>query len=259
MYGQAEIDALADDRGVVPADAAAAIRKMRVAEMWTRYDSVVIGPGASGKSRGWFESWADFASADQLEFFSGRSSNAGAAYTNQNTERTDWAQDLFQTRIEFDAPPGLSDLETDPNDGQTMPILFTQQFPDQMATRIILAESDEIAKAPARFFPAGLGGAYGQVFGAGSPGVIGGSNGEPHISNAFIWPDPILLAAKAKLTVRMGIDAPLRSFLQNIAGPGYKEIPDGKGGVRRMANWYVIRVSHWGPRYLQLRGARSSA
>jgi hypothetical protein len=258
-YGQEQIDALADDRGVVPSNAAADIRRMRVAEMWARYDSIVIGEGAADKSRGWFNSWADMAAADSLEFFSGRSSNAGAAYTNQNTERTDWAQDLYQTRIEFIAPPGLSELESDPNDGKTMPILFCETFPNQMFARVVLAESDEIAKAPCRFFPAGLGGAFGQVFGAQAPGAIGQSNGDPHVSNAWVWPDPILLAAKAKLTVKMGIDAPLRQLLQGLAGPGHKSVPDGSGGTRNVPNWYTIRVSNWGPRYLQLRGARSSS
>jgi hypothetical protein len=259
MYGQAEIDAMADERGVVPPDFAEQVRKTRVAGMWSRYDSIVVGPGAENKSRGWFNSWANMASADVLELFSGRSSNAGKAYTNQNTERTDWAQDLYHTRIEFVAPPGLSELETDVNDGQTMPILFSQQFPDQMSTTILLADSDEIAKAPARHFPAGLGGAYPTVFGAASPGAIGASNGDPHVSNAWVWPDPIMLAAKAKLTVRLALDAPLRAMLLGIGGPGYKEIPDGSGGVKKMPNWYIIRVSHWGPRFLQLRGGRSSS
>lgn len=259
-FGQdVNLDALADSRGVIEKTAAARIRQIRSAEMWDRYDSIVIGPGASDKSRGWFDTWEDFANADQLEWFSGRDTAAGPAYTNQNTERTDWAQDLYQTRIEFIAPPGLGDLETDVNDGQTLPILFTQQFPNQISIKVVLADSDEIARAPASHFPAGIGGAYPSVYGAAAPGAIGAPNGDPHISNAWKWPDPIMLAAKAKLTVRGSIDAPLRGLLAAMAGPGYKDMPDGKGGIKQMPNWYTIRISHWGPRYLQIRGARSSA
>ena len=114
-------------------------------------------------------------------------------------------------------------------------------------------------RAPAAHYPAGLGPAYGLVSGASAPTALGGTNGEPHISNSFMWPDPVMLAAKAKLTVRGSIDAPLRSFLSKLDGPGTKQVPDGKGGFVTIDNWYVIRISHWGPRYLQLRGGRSSS
>ena len=258
MYGQ-DIEALADSRGVVPPDAAANIRKMRSAETWTRYDTIVIGKGASQRSRGWFETWKEFSEADQLEWFSGRDTAAGPAYTNQNTERTDWAQDLYQTRIEFIVPPGLADLETDSNDALITPVLFSTLFPNLISIKVVLADSDEIMRAPAAFYPAGLGPAYGHISGAASPSTIAPSNGEPHISNSFVWPDPIMLAAKAKLTVRGSIDAPLRGLLADMIGPGSKNVPIGDGATSNMPNWYGIRISFWGPRYLQIRGARSSA
>lgn len=257
-FGQ-DMEVLEDNRGVIQKDSAAQIRQMRAAEMWDRYDSVVCGENSALRSRGWFNSWQDFANADQLEWFSGRDTAAGSAYVNQNTERTDWAQDLYFTRIEFVTPPGLGDLETDPNDAVTTPTLFTQQFPNQIAIRVILAESDEIMRAPAAHYPAGLGAAYPLIAGAASPTALGAPNGEPNINNSFKWPDPIMLAAKAKLTVRGQIDAPLRALLQGIGGPGSKQIPDGAGGFVETPNWYTIRISHWGPRYLQIRGARSSA
>lgn len=257
MFGEQEV--IADGRGVIDKASAASIRDLRAAEMWDRYDSIVIGPGAALRSRGWFNNWVDFAGADQLEWFSGRDTAAGPAYTNQTTERTDWAQDLYQTRIEFLTPPGIGDLETDENDAQFTPLWFSTVFPNQISIRVVLAESDEIMRGPAAHFPAGLGGAYPLVAGAGAPTTVGSSNGEPHVSNAWKWPDPIMLAAKAKLTVRGSIDAPLRALLGAMAGPGNKLVPDGQGGFIEVPNWYVIRVSNWGPRYLQIRGARSSA
>jgi hypothetical protein len=68
-----------------------------------------------------------------------------------------------------------------------------------------------------------------------------------------------MLAAKAKLTVRGSIDAPLRAMLASLPGPGAKRIPIGNGQYYEMPNWYGIRISFWGPRYLQMRGARSSS
>lgn len=259
MFGQADTESLADSRGIIPADRAEQIRELRVAEMWERYDSVVIGPGASSKSKGWFESWRDFASADNLQWFSGRDTNAGPAFVNQNTERTDWAQDLYFTRIEFISPPGISDIETDSNDAQIMPTLFAQQFPSQISIRVVMSDSDEIAKAPANHFPGGHGVTNPIISSASSPSVLAGAQGEPHVSNGWRWPEPVMLAAKAKITVVGGIDAPLRSMLTALSGPGYKRIPNGQGGFVQMPNWYVIKITHAGPRYLQLRGARSSA
>jgi hypothetical protein len=256
---QAEIDAEADGRGVIPPAVADEIRSLRAAEQWERVDSVVIGDGAAARSRGWFDTWADFAAADQIAWFSGRDTGAGPAYVNVTTERTDWAQDLYSTGIEFIAPTGIADIEEDANDAQITPLLFTSMLPTMMSIRVTLADSDEIAKAPANHFPAGYGVAYPVVSAAAAPSVIGGSQGEPRVGNGWKWPEPVMLAAKAKISVFGGLDAPIRQALAALPGPGFKLIPDGAGGVIRMANWYQIKITHRGPRYLQLRGGRSSA
>lgn len=257
MYGQETPGA--DDRGVMGPNAVAELRRTRSREQWSRFDSVIIGPGAARLSRGFFDNWVDFAAAEQLQWFSGRDTGAGNAYTNQLTERTDWAQDLYQTRIEFITPVGMADLETEANDGDVTPILFAHELPNALAMAVTLAESDNIAKAPASHFPAGFGPAYPVVSGAAAPTVIPGTNGEPSIGNSWKWPEPITLAAKAKLTVAGTIDQPYRQMFANLPGPGFRNIAIAGGGVFAMPNWYIIRVSFDGPRYLQLRGARSSA
>lgn len=266
MYGQEMIPMgpggggnTEDDRGVLGAAAVANLRKTRSREQWTRFDSVIIGPGAARLSRGFFDSWVDFAAADQLQWFGSRDGGAGPSYTNQLTERADWAQDLYQTRMEFISPTGMSDLETDANDGDITPLLFSHELPNTMSMNVVLAESDNIARAPAVHFPAGFGPAYSVVSGAAAPTVIAGTNGEPSVRNSWIWPEPITLAAKAKLTVTAGIDQPLRQLFANLPGPGFRNIPIAGGGVHALPNWYIIRISFVGPRYLQLRGARSSA
>lgn len=258
MYGQ-DIQPEADDRGVVSRMGVAELRKTRSREQWSRFDSVIIGPGAARLSRGFFDNWDDFAAAESIQWFSGRDTGAGPAYTNQLTERTDWAQDLYQTRFEFITPPGMSDLETESVDGDITPILFAQELPNAMAIAVTLAESDNIAKAPASHFPAGFGTAYPVISGAAAPTVLGGSNGEPVVGNSWKWPEPITLAAKAKLTVTGTIDQPFRSLFANLPGPGFRNVPKRGGGFHQLPNWYIIRVSFDGPRYLQLRGARSSA
>jgi len=248
-----------DSRGVISKNLAAQIRQIRAGEIWERVDSVVIGPGAAARSRGWFNSWADMAGADQLQWFSGRDTAAGPAYVNQSTERTDWAQDLYQTHIEFISPTGLAEYESVGDDAQITPILFSQMLPQMLSIRITLADADEIAKAPSSHFPAGFGPTYPVFAGAASTAVMPGTQGEPTVSNSWKWPEPIMLAAKAKITVYGNIDAPIRDVFRTLPGPGNKLIPDGLGGQIVMPNWYTIRITHRGPRYLQLRGSRSSS
>lgn len=257
MYGQ--LDVTPDSRGVIPQDQAAEIRRMRAEEQWERVDSVVVGQGSQQLTRGWFDDWGGFSAADQLQWFSGRDTGAGPAFTNQTTERTDWAQDIHHVAVEFISPPGIADIETEAIDGQTTPLLFTQMLPSMMSLRVVLADSDEIAKAPANHFPAGFGTSYPLVSGAAAPTTFGGNVGEPVVSNTWKFPLPVMLAAKAKITVIGQIDQPIRAALSAIPGPGFKSLPNKAGGFFLLANWYQIKITLRGPRYLQLRGARSSA
>lgn len=255
-FGQAE----ADSRGVVPPGLAEQLRGIRAQEAWNRFDSVCIDETV-GNVPGWFTSWALFAAADEYQWFSGRAGAVGKSYSNQLTERADWAQDIYGVSIQFIAPPGIADLETDPNDALNLPILFTQYMPRMMSFRMVLAESDEISHAPGEQYPAGYGVTYPLISNAAAPVVSAGNNGEAVVTNMYRFPEPIMLAAQAKLTVVGRLDQPMRGLLQNIVGPGAKLVPTGIPATpfHRMPNRYIIRVTAVGPRYMQLRGARSAA
>ena len=248
-----------DKRGLLSPEEMAKIRKMRVGEQWERIDSIVIGPGARDVDDGWFNTWEEFSEADELVLFQGRSSNVGKSLSNQQTERTDWAQTIHQTLCEYVSPTGFTDLETDVNDGFFSPQMFVQMLPNFMNWKVTLAESDDMTLAPGSHYPSGFGAAYGLTDGAAAPSAYGGSQGEPVISQGWKWPEPLQLAAKSSIAVRGKIDQPFRRFLGNLPGPGMKQVPDGEGGVVELENWYVIRWTHRGPRWLQIRGARSSA
>lgn len=260
-YGQAD-PASADERGVVPYDIQARIRKLRVEEQWERYDSFVVGEDAGNQSDTWFNTWVDMANAEEIQLFSGRAPNVGKSYTNQTTERTDWAQDIHSIGIEMIAPPGIADLESDANDAVNLPLIFSNIFPQMLHVEVVLAESDSIASAPANHFPAGYGVSYPAMSAAAAPVVIGGNNGEPVVSNTWKFPEPIMLAAKAKITMRFRIDAPIRQLFANISGPGHKVVPTGNAApndTHNFPNRYVVKATLRGPRFLQVRGARSSA
>lgn len=248
-----------DKRGLLTDEEYKHLLATRVGEQWERTDSICIGPGCRDQDDGWFNTWAEFAAADELVWYSGRSSNVGKSLANQLTERTDWAQDIHQSLIEYIAPPGLSDFESDPNDGFVTPQLFVQQLPNFMNFRVQLAEADDMTLSPGSHFPSGFGTSFTDNDGAAAPSTFAGNQGAVDVFQGWKWPEPLRLAAKSKITIIARIDQPYRGFLTSLPGPGFKEIPDGNGGIVRLPNQYVIRCTQRGPRYLQIRGARSSA
>lgn len=249
-----------DTRGRVKSDAATLIRQLRVAEAWERYDGIAIGPGARDIDQNYFNTWSDLASADIITWFSSRAPGVGKSFTNQRTERTDWAQDFYQFGMEFYAPAGFADLETDQNDAQFFPLLFVKELAKRMSIRITIADTDEILVIPANRAPSGVGDASAFADGSAAPFMSPGVQGVPIMSNTWKFPVPIMLPAVGKITVEARIDNPLRNFYQQFtASPGSKRVfnPATQAFVE-MGNLYTIIAAFRGPRYLQFRGAREA-
>lgn len=274
LYGQ-EIDAEAAaggdvsiSRGRVPPGLAQRIRNSRVAEQWTRYDSIVVGPGARDLDNSFFNDFREFVEADVLTWFSSRGTNVGQSLVNQNTEREDWAQDIYQTGIEFLAPTAFGDDVQSAGEAGPLQTMFVKELPKYMPFDIQIGNTDTIALFPGNHAPPGFG--VTNQFANSSPAVVfdAGSQGDAHVSNSWKWPEKIMLPAQAKLTVRAQVNSPLREFLRGLpfGVPGIQSIPftgfDENGNPISIdvpfKNWFVIRIFMRGPRYLQLRGARSA-
>ncbi len=250
-----------DQRGRVKPDAAALIRQLRVAEPWERYDSNVIGENAELIDSGWSNTWADLVAGDSITWFGNRNSSVGKSYTNQRDSRTDYAQDFYQFGMEFYAPPGFADLETDPNDAQVMPLLFVKQLAEQMALTVTIADTDPILLIPANRAPAGIGDANAYADGSAAPFMNPGTQGAPVMTNTWKFPVPIMLPAVARISVEARIDNPMRTFLsQFTASPGAKLVFNpATNAFERLANFYIMKAGFRGPRYLQFRGAREAS
>lgn len=246
------------------------VRALRSKEQWLRYDSVVIGPGARATDPSWFDTWAQFADADSILFNGGkRSANVGLAYTNQTSEAEDFAQDVYQSGVEWIAPVGILDLETDPLDALLMPLVFTQELPNRTSFRVTMADTDTVSVLPGIHLPAGVGTTSSATDDSSSDVTVPGHTGTADVRNTWNWPEPIKIPAKGQFSVRMRIDQPWkRCLLSLINSPGNKNIPITPlpAGASQLPvveevlcpNWYIIRLWHRGPRYVQLRGARSS-
>jgi hypothetical protein len=222
------------------------IRVLKDREQFERYDTVMIGEGQSAISKGYFDT---FQAAGKTTH-----SNVDLAYTNQTSDRYDYAQDLYTCEMEFLAPTMIEEFEEDAASTLYATQMWTQQCPQHLGMNVLLADADIIAQSPASTFLAGKGSAG--AFATDSAGGIysGGTNGTPAKGNGWSWPEPIMVTAKANLTVKGWSSQWLRDALSQMPPPGAKLIPDGSGGRVRVPNLYGIRITFRGPRYLQLRG-----
>lgn len=254
---------MAEDRTPIGPQTYDSLLGLRDQNVWTVYDSYVIGEGANRVDTGWADNWQDFANSDKIVLFSGRKPSVGEALTNQIGERRDWAQNIAFGQIEFFITvPQLGEYLTNPEDAQAIAAMFSQVLPNMMTLRIGLADqADTILVIPVAHMPAGHGN-FGQHYSASAaPSMNIGTSGLPIRKNFFAFPKNLKLAAKSKLDVEMRISNPLKAFLgnPNLSLPGRFELVNGAGQTVSMPVWYVIRVSFHGARFLQLRGARSAA
>lgn len=245
-------------------------RKVRAREVWIRYDSIVIGPGAKQINNKWFESFAEFANADNLVWFDGsRTRSDGLAYCNISGDTEDWAQMIYQSGIEFIAPIGSAGFDAiGIEDNGIMQNLFVNELPKRMSLTVNMMDTDDVSIAPAIYYPPGVGtsGQTGLV--ASAISFQAGQTGTPEVRNTWSWPEPLEVPARSKIQMFGRIDKPIQGFLRELDNvPGFKTLPvplTAAGGDLQVSrnvqlrNWYVLRAWHRGPRFVQLRGARTA-
>lgn len=240
------------------------MRNLRDRQPWVLYDSVVVGPGA-GRIQGWHNTYGSFAGADELRFNDGTRTegNAGPIYCNQNGDTQDWAMDIYQTKVEFIAPFGWEEMESNAFDAGAGPFFWLQELPARSVFQVKLADSDEMLRVPGVMLPSNMGVEGAAVAGAASTFALPGHTGHAALTQGWLWPQPLEVPAKGKIATIMRLGTPIKQFYQALTAlPATKNItvPLAAGGFQVVPypNWYVIRVSHWGARSVQLRGARSS-
>ena len=260
----AEAEKAADGGGKrVPPDLADIIRAVRNKEQFQRYDTVAVGPTARQFDDGWFDTFAAMARASTIGMFSGRNEQVGEAYTNQTTERYDYAQDIYSFSIELIAPVGLGDFDEQATDTVFWPQYWITQVAAQMSVVVKLADADTILTCPLTHVPASVGPSGLTATDTAGPIVVPGTNGIGYFKNAWVWPEPIMVPAKGRISCNFALANPLKEFLLLYPNsPGNKQVPQvppgPQGQTNTLPNWFLIRGTFRGPRYLQLRGARSA-
>lgn len=236
-------------------------RGMRAEESWERVDTVVIGPNARDVDSGWFNTWEEFAKASKIVWGVERR-DAGDSFSNLSGPQEDFSQLIYQSGIDFIAPPGIGALDTQILD-TIMPEIFMRMLPESMAFQVQQANTDDVLNVPGSHLP-GVAGVTGATLnGAGSLVLDAGQRGTADVRNSWQWVKPLQVPAKSKLQVIGRVDGEMRDFLLSLPiSPGQKNVPflDSNNELSQavLRNWYRIRVWHRGPRFVQLRGARSA-
>lgn len=251
-------------------DLESTLRNLRDRGSWVRYDSIVVGPGAGSSNTtganvpGWFNTFSAMAQAEDLTFLAGArtQANAGNTYCNLSGDTEDWAMDVYATKVEFIVPFGWEEMELNAWDAGAGPFFWLHELPRRSHITLKLGDTDEVLRVPPIMLPSTLGVEGSSTVGAASQFALPGHTGHANLAAGWVWPSPLQVPAKGKLTAHLSIGAPLRAFFQQLDTlPGQKNITiPVAGGFRVVAypNWYTIRVSMWGARAVQLRGARSS-
>lgn len=240
------------------------VEGLRSREQWVRYDTHNVGRNARQTSTTWSETFADFANQDLLTFNDGsRTKNVGKSYCNQSGNTEDWAQEIYQTGVEFFAPVGDARSHESLFDAVSAPTLWCYELPKLMSISIKLQDTDEVLLVPAIHLPAATGVTNAGISDPGIPAVFGGNTGNVGFRDGWTWPEPLLIPKKAKMVCEVTFDRPLRPFFQQLDGnprTATYTVFDAQGNLKQVSRdlWFGIRIWHRGPRRVQLRGAYSA-
>lgn len=239
------------------------IRSIRDAHPFPLYDTMFVGAGAATADPGWYNNFQDMGIQDRLLFFQGRKANS-LAWTNQPGERRDWQYQAQQLSLEmFTVYPAMGDFVTQPLDATAYAALWAQ-LAQGMSVQITMGDAADIVwQSPLSFVPTSSAPTGTRLEAAAAPSTVLGNSGVPiKKNNVLTFPGAGLdIPAKSKIEVSLQIAAQVKQFLTNAAlpAPGQFSIPVGGGVNVQVPFWFGLRLSFYGIRRVQLRGARESS
>lgn len=229
---------------------------------WTMVDSIRVGPGMAGLSRGWFNTFAAAAQPTYWQFFLGRDTTAIGPWCNRTTERNDYAMRIYRIGLEFHVPPVFRAYADEAAD-TVWPYKWLMELPQNLQITAKIAGVDELLTLPAIAMPGGVGVSQQSSDVAASGFINPGNNGWPVWSNQFDLPEPIGVPAGAQFKLEGLLDGNFKDFMAAyVACPGNQVFPgcdpDDPAATVTQPLIFSVRAYAWGRRYVQLRGARTA-
>lgn len=240
-------------------DLAQEIRETRVREPWEFYDTIIVGLGANAVDPGWFNTFAAFANAQQLQWFRSRAPSVPQAYCNRPFDRADYHFDIERIHAEFLTPSSFG-IVSYPPDQLVMPSKWARQLPNELAVSFKISDTDEILSVVAAHLPAGAGPFGGHIDNMPNPQTEPATNGQSVWGNGWCFEEPIMIPRGATFVARGFLAPQMQTYLALLPnGPGSDILPgDNAAQLVFVPRWYGIRLRLVGARYVQLRGGRSA-
>lgn len=241
------------------------IEGIRSKELWTRYDTYVVGKEAAKRNASWDDSFLDMSARDTITFFDGsRTKQVAKSKCNVSGATEDWAQQIYHSGVEFIAPTGHLGQVQNANDATFFPGYWVGELAHHMSVSIKLQDTDEVLLLPMSHLPGGTGQANAVADGFANAVLMPGTNGPGSFKATWEWPEGLVIPAKKKMVMEVTLDTPVREFFQGLPStvPGLASVVNNDAnGVPVVTNrklWFMIRCWHRGPRRVQLRGAMTA-
>jgi hypothetical protein len=247
-------------------------QQFRADESWPLYDTVLIGRDVPNQP-GWFSTFEAFAQETEISFFNRRNrSQVGPEYCNLDTsEQLDFAYMIHSIGVDFIAPPvGTGETEqnvfTSANSANVL--MWGNDLLRHSSLQLILNQDEKLnipcSACPSGIGPSGTSSLFVNQTAApptGAPlGPMGQyTNGVPHITNRWPFPQPIRVPRNHNLRAVIKLSEWARFAANRLEGPvqlfmgNNAQSPDA-GSVPAV---FGIRVTLIGNRFVQLRNAQS--
>lgn len=238
-----------------------------VAESWTLYDTILVGPQPSGMNvEGWMADFPDLGNLNDINFFNVRNRNVGLPYNNQDTrDQLPYGFYIESIGIAFFAtimtqfetvPPGPEDFMPEKYESH----IFSVDLPNHCSVRLKLNQ-DERLKTMVPFCPPGYG-PMGDAYGQGQPSLLFGpavdtiqgivTQGMPQLNNRWLFPSILRAPRRAALSIKLQFSEYAKQLLQSMSIMNFQ---GAKGFVFTENPIYAgIQVSLMGRRLVQQRG-----
>lgn len=247
------------DPGLPPADSDMPF--LNAEEAWDIYDTIQIRDDVEGKEG--YASYVALGAVPIWPFFDQRKADIGIAYTNRDSnESLEFAYECYSIGVRFIAPEGKVEQQVGAlgPDNVYVHSIFSRMIAEHVGLRFKLRQDDKLIHT-CTLAPEGVGpnGISAVLLGGVAPvndfGSYSNTNGEPHISGRWKFPEPVEMPRGATFNVRLEPSDYCRRLLSAMIGPTAYTLSITSGEEVTKPACSLIRVDMIGKRGVQQRNA----
>jgi len=228
----------------------AELAKLRAAETWPFYDTLVIDPSLpQAQQDEGFQTYADLGRIGQVSFFGDKRkrSTVTAAYNNMNIDNLlDYGMYVHSIGVGMWAPSTSTPGEVGPDQDAIESLIFNVDLRHHIGA-VLRINQDEKLVTTMDLLPEGTGSSGVSELNAfsGVGSMVTAQVGSPIVTNRFFLPRPMKLTRGTVLSLEVVFSQYARQLLQGMRGPGYYDFvgDDGEPLETPIARRAIMRCS----------------